>query len=81
MELYLDLLSPPYRSVFLFPKVVGIPFEFKHVNLLSGNPTPHSKEFGKISMVRKVPVMKDAQFVTQLLRVCRHRFVRVESDF
>nr|XP_020450942.1 glutathione S-transferase theta-1-like isoform X2 [Monopterus albus] len=61
MELYLDLLSPPCRAVFLFPKVVGIPFEFKHVDLLSGQ--QHSEEFGKISIVRKVPVMKDGSFI------------------
>ena len=37
MELYLDLLSQPCRSVFMFAKAVGIPFEFKHIDLAAGN--------------------------------------------
>ncbi|XP_033476517.2 glutathione S-transferase theta-1a [Epinephelus lanceolatus] len=61
MELYLDLHSQPCRSVFLFAKAVGIPFEFKHVDLSTGQ--QHSEEFGKLSIVRKVPVMKDGSFV------------------
>ncbi|XP_040897525.1 glutathione S-transferase theta-1a [Toxotes jaculatrix] len=61
MELYLDLYSPPCRSVFLFAKVVGIPFEFKMVDLAAGQ--QYSEEFGKISVMRKVPVMKDGSFV------------------
>lgn len=36
MELYLDLYSQPCRSVFLFAKLAGIPFEFKHVDLAAG---------------------------------------------
>lgn len=43
MELYLDLLSQPCRSVFLFAKVAGIDFEFKHVDLAAGNPTSTSQ--------------------------------------
>ncbi|XP_026177838.1 glutathione S-transferase theta-1-like isoform X2 [Mastacembelus armatus] len=61
MELYLDLLSPPCRSVFLFAKVVGIPFEFKLVDLLSGQ--QFTEEFRKISIIRKIPVMKDGRFI------------------
>lgn len=38
MELYLDLFSQPCRSVFLFAKVTGIPFDFKHVDLAAGKP-------------------------------------------
>lgn len=38
MELYLDLFSQPCRSVFLFAKVAGIPFDFKHVDLVAGKP-------------------------------------------
>lgn len=37
MELYLDLHSQPCRSVFLFAKAVGIPFEYKFVDLATGN--------------------------------------------
>lgn len=36
MELYLDLFSQPCRSVFLFAKMAGIPFDFKHVDLVTG---------------------------------------------
>ncbi|KAM7415579.1 hypothetical protein PAMA_017884 [Pampus argenteus] len=61
MELYLDLHSQPCRSVFLFAKAVGIPFEFKFIDLSAGQ--QYSEEFGKISMMRKVPVMKDGSFV------------------
>ncbi|XP_076007181.1 glutathione S-transferase theta-1a [Genypterus blacodes] len=61
MELYLDLHSPPARAVFLFAKIAGIPFEFKLVDLTAGQ--QHSEEYGKISMVRKVPVMKDGSFI------------------
>ncbi|XP_026200133.1 glutathione S-transferase theta-1a [Anabas testudineus] len=61
MELYLDLFSQPCRSVFLFAKAVGIPFEFKHVDLAEGH--HYSEEFGKISIIRKVPVMKDGSFI------------------
>lgn len=39
IELYLDLISPPCRAVFLFPKALGIPFEFKYVDLNAGNLT------------------------------------------
>eukprot|EP00064_Thunnus_orientalis_P021334 superscaffoldBa00006403_g21495 len=86
MELYLDLYSQPCRAVFLFAKAVGIPFEFKFVNLSTGNPTyiqtqgqglgitlrllvltvqgqQYGEEFGKLTMMRKVPVMKDGSFV------------------
>uniref|UniRef100_A0A3P8TV88 glutathione transferase n=1 Tax=Amphiprion percula TaxID=161767 RepID=A0A3P8TV88_AMPPE len=61
MELYLDLLSPPCRFVYLFAKTLKIPFEFKLVELASGQ--QYSEEFGKLSVVRKVPVMKDGSFV------------------
>ncbi|XP_070760070.1 glutathione S-transferase theta-1a [Enoplosus armatus] len=60
MELYLDLHSQPCRSVFLFARAVGIPFEFKLVDLAAGH--QFSEEFGKISVVKKVPVMKDGSF-------------------
>uniref|UniRef100_A0A8C6T6Q7 glutathione transferase n=1 Tax=Neogobius melanostomus TaxID=47308 RepID=A0A8C6T6Q7_9GOBI len=61
MELYLDLFSQPCRAVFLLAKVLEIPFEFKYVNLATGQHL--GDEFGKISMMRKVPVMKDGEFV------------------
>uniref|UniRef100_A0A3Q2ZLN8 glutathione transferase n=1 Tax=Kryptolebias marmoratus TaxID=37003 RepID=A0A3Q2ZLN8_KRYMA len=61
MELYLDLVSPPCRSVYLFAKALGIPFEFKLVELLAGQ--QYTEEFGKLNIVRKIPVMKDGSFV------------------
>nr|XP_040050618.1 glutathione S-transferase theta-1a [Gasterosteus aculeatus aculeatus] len=77
MELYLDLRSQPCRSVFLFARAVGIPFEFKLVDLSKGQ--QYTEEFGDISAVRKVPVMKDGGFVltesTSILKylVQKHR--------
>ncbi|KAF6733667.1 Glutathione S-transferase theta-1 [Oryzias melastigma] len=61
MELYLDLLSPPCRAVFLFAKTLKIPFDFKHVELAEGQ--QYSEEFAKLSIVKKVPVLKDGDFV------------------
>ncbi|XP_041854881.1 glutathione S-transferase theta-1a [Melanotaenia boesemani] len=61
MELYLDLYSPPCRAVYLLAKALGIPFEFKVVSLTAGD--QYSEEFGKLSIVKKVPVMKDGSFV------------------
>ncbi|XP_072321319.1 glutathione S-transferase theta-3-like [Eucyclogobius newberryi] len=61
MELYLDLCSQPCRSVFLVAKALNVPFEFKHVDLAAGQ--HYTEEFGKISSMRKVPVMKDGDFI------------------
>uniref|UniRef100_A0A3B4FIQ7 Glutathione S-transferase theta 1a n=1 Tax=Pundamilia nyererei TaxID=303518 RepID=A0A3B4FIQ7_9CICH len=60
IELYLDLISPPCRAVFLFAKALGIPFEFKYVDLIAGQ--QYSSEFGKLNIVAKIPVMKDGGF-------------------
>uniref|UniRef100_A0A3P9CX22 Glutathione S-transferase theta 1a n=1 Tax=Maylandia zebra TaxID=106582 RepID=A0A3P9CX22_9CICH len=60
IELYLDLISPPCRAVFLFAKALGIPFEFKYVDLNAGQ--QYSSEFGKLNIVVKIPVMKDGGF-------------------
>ncbi|XP_061672265.1 glutathione S-transferase theta-1a [Syngnathoides biaculeatus] len=61
MELYLDLRSQPCRSLFMFAKANAIPFQFKLVDLAKGE--QYGEEFGKISPIRKVPVMKDGDFV------------------
>lgn len=46
MELYLDLLSQPCRTVFMFAKAVGIPFEFKRVDLITGKSCRHASAQG-----------------------------------
>ncbi|KAM9360924.1 glutathione S-transferase theta-1a [Symphorus nematophorus] len=79
MELYLDLHSQPCRSVFLFAKVVGIPFEFKLVNLSTGQ--QYSEEFGKISIMRKVPVMKDGSFIlTESVAILKYMVQKYSSS-
>ncbi|XP_028313270.1 glutathione S-transferase theta-1-like [Gouania willdenowi] len=61
MELYVELFSQPCRSVFMVAKALGIPFELKNVELLEGQ--QYSEDFAKLSLVKKVPVMKDGNFV------------------
>ncbi|XP_030623693.1 glutathione S-transferase theta-1a [Chanos chanos] len=61
LELFLDLHSQPCRSVFIFAKAANIPFEYKAVVLASGE--QYGDEFAKISIVRKVPVMRDGDFI------------------
>ncbi|XP_048370647.1 glutathione S-transferase theta-1-like [Sphaerodactylus townsendi] len=60
LELYLDLLSQPCRSVYIFAKKNGIPFEFKPVTLMKGQ--HKSEEFSKVNLLGKVPALKDADF-------------------
>lgn len=79
MELYLDLHSQPCRSVFLFAKAVGIPFEFKLVDLATGQ--QYSEEFGKISIMRKVPVMKDGSFIlTESVAILKYLVQKYSSS-
>ncbi|XP_067406075.1 glutathione S-transferase theta-1-like [Emydura macquarii macquarii] len=59
LELYLDLISQPCRSVYIFAKKNNIPFEFKHVELLQGH---NVQEFSNISTLKKVPILKDGNF-------------------
>ncbi|TRZ02203.1 hypothetical protein DNTS_030433 [Danionella cerebrum] len=61
VELYLDLHSQPCRSVFIFAKINQIPFQYKAVDLAAGE--NHAEEFGKVSQIRKVPVLKDGDFI------------------
>ncbi|XP_005812572.1 glutathione S-transferase theta-3-like [Xiphophorus maculatus] len=61
MEIYLDLVSPPCRAVYLFAEALKIPYAFKLVELSAGQ--QYTEEFGKLSVVRKVPVLKDGSFV------------------
>ncbi|KAJ8286451.1 hypothetical protein GJAV_G00039390 [Gymnothorax javanicus] len=60
LELYLDMLSQPCRSVFIFAKKNNIPFTFKRISLFDGD--QHGEEFGKITMIRKVPAIRDGDF-------------------
>ncbi|GAA6223746.1 glutathione S-transferase theta-1-like [Lates japonicus] len=79
MELYLDLFSQPCRSVFMFAKAVGIPFEFKMVDLSAGQ--QFSEEFGKLSMIRKIPVMKDGNFVlTESIAILKYMAQKYSSS-
>ncbi|KAF3851500.1 hypothetical protein F7725_013272 [Dissostichus mawsoni] len=79
MELYLDLHSQPCRSVFLLAKAIGIPFEFKLVELSAGQ--QYSEEFGKINVMRKVPVMKDGSFVlTESVAILKYMLQKHSSS-
>nr|XP_046241813.1 glutathione S-transferase theta-3-like [Scatophagus argus] len=79
MELYLDLHSQPCRSVFLFAKVNGIPFELKFVDLTAGQ--QYSEEFGKISIIRKIPVMKDGSFIlTESVAILKYMVQKYSSS-
>jgi len=78
LELYLDLHSQPCRSVLIFAKKNGIPFDFKHVDLASGQ--QYGEDFGKISMVRKVPVMKDEDFhLTESIAILKYMAVKYNT--
>ncbi|NXN93594.1 GSTT1 transferase, partial [Rhinopomastus cyanomelas] len=93
LELYLDLLSQPCRSIYIFARTNNIPFEFKHVELFkdsvlgakpaagSGAEQPragasNSEGAGKVSLLKKVPALKDGDFTLAectaiLLYLCR----------
>lgn len=60
LELYLDLVSPPCRSVYMFAKKNNIPFEHKPVMLFKGE--QFSEEFAKVNQLKKVPALKDGGF-------------------
>ncbi|XP_075574750.1 glutathione S-transferase theta-1 isoform X1 [Pelecanus crispus] len=95
LELYLDLLSQPCRSIYIFARSNNIPFEFKHVELFKDSvlgkkpaagsgaeqpragerrcgevpslgcavPGPSNSEgAGKVSLLKKVPALKDGDF-------------------
>ncbi|XP_059839274.1 glutathione S-transferase theta-3-like isoform X3 [Hypanus sabinus] len=61
LELYLDLLSQPCRAVYIFAKKNNIAFDFKFVSLRAGQ--QFSEEFGKVNLLRRVPALKDGDFI------------------
>ncbi|XP_051888036.1 glutathione S-transferase theta-1a [Pristis pectinata] len=60
LQLYLDLFSPPCRSVYIFARNNNIGFEFKFVSLAAGQ--QYGEEFEKVNMLRLVPALKDGDF-------------------
>ncbi|KAM3940621.1 glutathione S-transferase theta-1-like [Leptodactylus fuscus] len=58
--LYLDLLSQPCRSVYIFAKANNIPFQHEEVLLFKGDQL--AEDFGKVNVLRKVPALKDGDF-------------------
>ncbi|XP_026784929.2 glutathione S-transferase theta-1b [Pangasianodon hypophthalmus] len=60
LELYLDLISQPCRSVYIFAKKNNIQFEYKKLSLMAGE--HYGEEFGKINVMRKVPALRDGDF-------------------
>uniref|UniRef100_A0A8C5S5T7 Glutathione transferase n=1 Tax=Laticauda laticaudata TaxID=8630 RepID=A0A8C5S5T7_LATLA len=63
LELYLDLLSQPCRAVYIFAKKNNIPFMMKPVEMLKGQ--HFTEEFNKVNILRKVPVLKDGDFILE----------------
>uniref|UniRef100_A0A4X2L5E4 GST N-terminal domain-containing protein n=1 Tax=Vombatus ursinus TaxID=29139 RepID=A0A4X2L5E4_VOMUR len=61
LNLYLNLFSSSCRSLYIFAKLHVISFEMIPVDLMKAE--HHSKEFVQISPLKKVPVMKDEDFV------------------
>ncbi|XP_053557947.1 glutathione S-transferase theta-1 [Bombina bombina] len=58
--LYVDLLSQPCRSVFIFAKVNNLPVQFRQISLFKGEHL--SEEFGKVNSLNKVPALKEGDF-------------------
>ncbi|XP_070618067.1 glutathione S-transferase theta-1-like isoform X1 [Erythrolamprus reginae] len=63
LELFLDLLSQPCRAVYIFAKKNNIPFIMKAVEMLKGE--HFTEEFNKANILRKVPVLKDGDFILE----------------
>ncbi|XP_075389704.1 glutathione S-transferase theta-2B-like isoform X2 [Tenrec ecaudatus] len=70
LELYLDLLSQPCRTVYIFAKKNRIPFELRAVDLLKGRHRGslmplilHNPLLGELKSLHKVPTLKDDDFV------------------
>uniref|UniRef100_A0A4X2L5C9 GST N-terminal domain-containing protein n=1 Tax=Vombatus ursinus TaxID=29139 RepID=A0A4X2L5C9_VOMUR len=61
LNLYLNLFSSSCRSLYIFAKLHVISFEMIPVDLMKGQRAP--EKFVQISPLKKVPVMKDEDFV------------------
>ncbi|XP_040475438.1 glutathione S-transferase theta-2B-like isoform X3 [Ursus maritimus] len=61
LELYLDMLSQPCRAVSIFAKKNGIPFKLCTTEVFKGQHP--SKEFFQINSLRRVPTLKDGDFI------------------
>ncbi|XP_067231913.1 glutathione S-transferase theta-1b [Chanodichthys erythropterus] len=60
LEIYLDLISQPCRSVYIFAKKNNVQFDHKKIALFEGY--QYGEEFGKINLLRKLPAIKDGDF-------------------
>uniref|UniRef100_A0A8C6SVV3 glutathione transferase n=1 Tax=Neogobius melanostomus TaxID=47308 RepID=A0A8C6SVV3_9GOBI len=60
LKLFLDMISQPCRSVFLFAKKNNLPVEVKLISLKNGE--QHTEKFRKVNPLRKVPALKDGDF-------------------
>ncbi|XP_072318862.1 glutathione S-transferase theta-3-like [Eucyclogobius newberryi] len=60
LQLFLDMMSQPCRSVYMFAKKNNIPVEVRTVSLVNGE--QFTEEFGKVNPIRKVPALKDGDF-------------------
>ncbi|KAM4604438.1 glutathione S-transferase theta-1b [Polymixia lowei] len=60
LQLYVDLVSQPCRSVYIFAKKNNIPFELKKISLFGCE--QYEEAFGKINMMRKAPAIRDGDF-------------------
>ncbi|XP_044145584.1 glutathione S-transferase theta-1-like [Bufo gargarizans] len=61
LTLYLDLMSQPCRSVYIFVEANDIPYKYQEVLLFKGEQM--SEDFGKVNPLRKVPSLKDGDFL------------------
>ncbi|XP_074055918.1 glutathione S-transferase theta-4 [Macrotis lagotis] len=61
LELYLDLISPPCRAIYIFAKMNNIHFNYFPVDLLKGQ--HHSKEFEGLNILKNVPVLREGTFI------------------
>uniref|UniRef100_A0A8D2AWD0 glutathione transferase n=1 Tax=Sciurus vulgaris TaxID=55149 RepID=A0A8D2AWD0_SCIVU len=68
LELFLDLLSQPCRTVYIFTRRNGIPFQLRTVELLKGQ--HYTESFGQVNPLRKVPALKGGDF-TLAERTCK----------